>query len=321
MVSDMEQKQTYKDLYYILGVASDASPQQIKEAYEQLYDKYGPHVNMGHQDPEANIKAYKDITEAYEVLGDPHKRRQYDEVAAQALNSKSHLRQLWGKLTGDGNEKPSGQHDKKHDPVAQYMEIDVTLKEAYLGAHRHIRIEESMPCQACATMKAVNRLGCEKCRGTGYIRSNREEELDMPHGMYHDQDIVYPGKGKFDMRAGRCGDLVLQVRLREHTFFQVTGRDVTCRVPVTIYEAVLGGEIQVPTPTGKKIVMKIQPLSQSGRIYRLKGIGLPGGDLLVSIEITIPHQVNAEEVAMFKKLQEQSTGPNPRDAMFAKLSS
>lgn len=315
----MDKPQAYKDLYYILGVPAGASAQQIKDAYEQLYDKYGPHVNMGGQDPEANIKAYKDIQEAYGVLGDPEKRRKYDELAAQHLANKSQLRNLWGKLTG-GEDKPQAQPVQKHDAVAHHMEIDVTLKECYLGGHRQIRIEESLPCQACSNMKAVSRLGCEKCRGTGYIRSNRDEELDLPHGMYHEQEVVFPGKGKFDMRAGKNGDLVLDIRLREHTFFQVTGRDVTCRVPVTIYEAVLGGEIQVPTPTGKKIVMKIQPLSQSGRVYRLKGIGLPGGDLLISIDINIPQQVTAEEVAMFKKLQEMSTGPNPREAMFTKLS-
>ena len=121
------------------------------------------------------------------------------------------------------------------------------------------------------------------------------------------------------MRAGRCGDLVIQIALREHNFFKTDGHNLTCTVPVTLYEAILGGDIEVPTVTGK-VIMKIHTLTQSGRIHRLKGLGLAGGDLLVSIEVTIPQKLQSEEVELFKRLEKMSTMPNPRNAVFEKLS-
>jgi DnaJ-class molecular chaperone len=96
------------------------------------------------------------------------------------------------------------------------------------------------------------------------------------------------------------------------------GRDITCTVPVTFLEAILGGEIEVPTATGK-VVMKIQPLTQSGKVYRLKGMGLAGADLLATIEVVVPKQISAEEVELFRKLQAMSTYPNPRVELLAKL--
>jgi DnaJ-class molecular chaperone len=96
------------------------------------------------------------------------------------------------------------------------------------------------------------------------------------------------------------------------------GRDITCTVPVTFLEAILGGEIQVPTPTGK-VIMKIQPLTQSGRVYRLKGMGLAGADLLATMEVVVPKQITAEEVELFRKLHAISSLKNPREEILARL--
>jgi DnaJ-class molecular chaperone len=106
--------------------------------------------------------------------------------------------------------------------------------------------------------------------------------------------------------------------LRAHQFLQVLGRDVTCTVPVTIYEAVLGAEIEVPTATGK-VIMKIQPRTQAGRVYRLKGLGLAGADQLVTVEVTTPQQLNDEELRLWQRLQNMSQDANPRASLDAKL--
>jgi DnaJ-class molecular chaperone len=143
----------------------------------------------------------------------------------------------------------------------------------------------------------------------------RVEEIDLPTGLYDNMEIRKPDQGRFDLRANRHGDLIIKIKVKPHPFLSILGRDVTCTVPVTIYEAVLGAEIEAPTATGR-VVMKIQPLTQPGRVYRLKGLGLAGADQLVTIDIVMPQNLSGEEVALFRKLKELSKEPNPREAMF-----
>ena len=110
-------------------------------------------------------------------------------------------------------------------------------------------------------------MACPTCRGLGYFNIERNEEIDLPAGLYDNLEIRKPEQGRYDLRAARNGDLILKIKLKPHPVLHVLGRDVTLTVPVTIYEALLGAEIEVPCATGK-VVMKIQPLTQSGRVYR-----------------------------------------------------
>jgi DnaJ-class molecular chaperone len=342
----MESK-TYKDYYYILGVAPDATLNQIRHAYDDLYDKFGPHASMSGQDPAIMIKTLKDIEEAYECLSDPKRRKEYDGTAGPHLQ-KSHLRQLWSKLTGvetSAHQVPSSQQMQQQkeqqsitlglgggmgstaghrvggggDPVETRMEIEITLREAMKGASKQIRINDQMPCTACVHMKPIERRACPGCHGTGYLPHDRVEDFPLPGGMYDRMEVRFRGRGKYDLRVGVSGDLVVEVRLRPHSYFTLQGRDICCTVPITIYEAVLGSEIEVPTATGR-VIMNVRPLSQHGRVYRLKGLGLAGADLLVTVEIELPSQITGEEVTMFKKLKDMSSPANPRHAIFNKLS-
>src|SRR5579884_4046145 len=144
---------TDKDYYYILGVAPNATAAQIKAAYDQLYDRFGPHVNLAGQDPEIMLRTYRNICEAYEVLIDPAKRQEYDKHATLIKNT-GDLRNLWGKTTGPITDvHAQGAEDT-------LFEIDVTLREALKGCLRQIRIEEQLPCKNCISMKPVQRLKC-----------------------------------------------------------------------------------------------------------------------------------------------------------------
>ena len=127
-----------------------------------------------------------------------------------------------------------------------------------------------------------------------------------------------PNIGRFDLRANCNGELIIKVKVKQHPVLGVLGRDITCTVPVTIYEAVLGSDIEVPSATGR-IVMKIQPLTQPGRVYRLKGLGLAGADQLVQIDVQMPKSMTGEEVSLYRKLKDLSHEPNPREAMFKLL--
>jgi DnaJ-class molecular chaperone len=142
----------------------------------------------------------------------------------------------------------------------------------------------------------------------------RYEELDLPAGLYEGLEIFKPEQGRYDVRAGRNGDLIVKIKLLKHPLLSTNGKDITCAVPVTIYEALLGAEIEAPCATGK-VKMKIQPLTQPGRVYRLKGLGL-GGDQLVTIEVMLPARLSADEVTAYKRLRDNYHEPNPREKYF-----
>jgi DnaJ-class molecular chaperone len=322
-----------KDFYYILGVPHNATTEEIAESYHELHAKFGP--NSGTEmDEELQARTIRDLKAAYETLSDPARRRDYDKNSS-TFRQTSDVRALWSKVTsgvqqvvqsreqaqtlelkgGAGGRMSQTQSGGKIQALPTEMEIDVTLKEAAKGTHRQITITDPKACTECADMKPVNRMQCTSCRGVGYFNVDRRIDLDLPKGLYDDMEMRHTGLGKWDIRANANGDLVLKIKLRKHPVLGVLGRDITINVPVTLYEAMLGAEIEVPTATGK-VVMKIQPLTQPGRVYRLKGLGLAGADQLITIEVIIPEKITAEEVQLFQKLKAGSKEPNPRDSLF-----
>lgn len=315
-----DDKETLKDYYYILGVRPGVSQLELQIAYQELYDKFGPHITVKQQDPESMIKAYKDISEAWEVLGDPERRAEYD-ASHLPLLEKTNLRSLWGKVAGFKTDTKEVQKHKDA-PADTRVVIELALRESIKGARKQVKLEDVLACQDCAGKKPVDRTKCIKCRGSATIRNDRIENIDLQPGMFDRQEIRIPGRGKLDMRSRLYADLVIEVQLLPHPYFMVAGKDVSCTVPITIYEAILGGEIETATPTGK-VAIKIQPLTQPKKVYRLKGLGLgigvERGDLLLNIEVLIPQQLHADEVELFRKLYVASSQPNPRMDIFNKL--
>ena len=309
---------THKDYYYILGVRQNATSQEIQDSYNELYDKFGPHVAAHAIDPEVQARTFKDISDAYEILMDSEKRKEYDKNA-HLYRQTSDVRALWGKMTNkkESSSRPQEEHVQIQAQALE-MEIDVTLREAVKGTRKQIIITDPTPCEDCAEKKPLERMQCPKCRGLGYFNVDRTIEIELPSGLYHDLEIRKPGQGRFDLRAGKFGDLVMRIKLRPHPVLKVEGKDIRCIVPVTIYEAMLGAEIEIPTPTGR-VAMKIQPLTQQGRTYRLKGLGLAGHDMHVVIDVIIPKKLTGEEVKLYRKLQQISEEPNPRKAMFERI--
>jgi len=315
-----------KDYYYILGVRPDATTEEIQEAYDELYEKFGPHVSVQGMDQDLVIKTYKDLCDSYEVLMDPAKRREYDKASAQTRQSGAELRALLSKKPSSGVSGGSGitASNPNIDPsrmpkvaaLAVEMEIEVTLKEAVKGAQKQIKISDPKLCEACGN----SRMSCTSCRGVGYFNVERIQDVDLPAGLYDGMEVRLPDVGRFDLRANRNGELIIKVKIKPHPVLGMLGRDLTCTVPVTIYEAVLGSDIEVPSATGR-IVMKIQPLTQPGRVYRLKGLGLAGADQLVQIDVQIPKTLTGEEVNLYRKLKELSHEPNPREGMFKQVGS
>jgi DnaJ-class molecular chaperone len=316
---------TTKDYYYILGVRPDATREEIEESYLDMQEKFGPHVSVSGQDPEIMIRTFKDISDAYEVLTDPNKRKEYDKASVGSRSNASELRALWAKRSStppppkaEATPPPPPEPapaSAKPQALAMEMEIEITLKEAMKGTIKQIRLSDPRPCSSCASQKAGSKVQCPTCHGLGYTKTDRMEDVALPAGMYDNMRVTLPERGRFDLRAGRNGDLIIKIRLMRHPFLSVLGMDVTITVPVTVYEAVLGAELDVPTATGK-VVMKIQPLTQHGRVYRLKGLGLGGADQLVTIEVLIPQVLSADEAQLYRRLKDLSREPNPRDGLF-----
>ncbi|MBU6452558.1 MAG: DnaJ domain-containing protein [Cyanobacteria bacterium REEB67] len=326
-----------KDFYYILGVPPNATTEEITEAYHELHAKFGP--NSGTEmDEQLQARTIRDLRAAYETLSDPARRRDYDKNSA-TFRQTSDVRALWSKVTsgvqqvvqsreqaqtlelkGGAGGRMQQQPTGKIQAQPLEMEIDVSLKEAVKGCHRQLTVSDPKACEECSNLKPVERMKCTHCRGVGYFTVERHVELDLPKGLYDDLEIRRSGQGKWDIRANAYGDLVIKVKVRKHPVLGVLGRDITLNVPVTLYEAMLGAEIEVPTATGRG-VMKIQPLTQPGRVYRLKGLGLAGADQLITIDVIIPAKITAEEVHLFQKLKEMSKEPNPREALFTDVQS
>lgn len=313
---------THKDYYYILGVRPNATTQEIMDGYNDLYEKFGPHIAAHSVDAEVQARTFKDICDAYEVLMNPAKRKEYDKNS-EVFRQTSDVRALWGKVTKNQKTTAEASKPKPQEEQVQIqaqsleMEMEISLKEAVKGTRKQIIITDPTPCEHCADKKPLERMQCDACRGLGYFNVDRTAEFEFPPGLSTGMEIRKQAQGRWDLRAGRYGDLIFKIKLREHPVLKVMGKEIKCVVPVTIYEAMLGADVQVPTATGR-VSMKIQPLTQQGRMYRLKGLGLAGADMLVIIDVVIPKKLSGEEVKLYKRLQELSQEPNPRNALYEK---
>ncbi len=307
----------YKDYYKTLGVDKNASQSQIKKAYRRLARKYHPDVNPGDH---ASEERFKEINEAHEVLGDPEKRKKYDELGAnwqqwqrtgqdprgfdwgqwsstgQPGKGRVHVeyRDL-GDLFGDGGESggfsdffrnifggmSGGSYSRQQASFpGQDMEhtVEVTLQEAYSGTKRLLQLD------------------------------GQRIEVTIPPGVETGSRVRIAGKGGTGGGGRPSGALYLRISVLPQSVFERQGADLYCEVAVDVYTAVLGGEVPVQTPSGQ-VMLKIPPETQSGKRFRLRGLGMPSlkkpktkGDLYADVRITLPKQLNEHEKELFSQL-------------------
>jgi curved DNA-binding protein len=315
----------YKDYYATLGVQKDASQDDIQKAYRKLARKLHPDVN---KEPEAELK-FKEIGEAYEVLKDPDKRKKYDQFGSDWKRTggappgwegfggqgfdfggmgggegfSSFFEMLFGGAgpgrrgarrggggfpgAGFGGGNPFGGGSAGSDTEAQ---ITLTLEEAVRGGTREITLADPSTGQ----------------RKTLSVR--------IPEGIRPGQKIRLAGQGQPGFDERQAGDLLLKIEIAPDPRFRVEGSDIHTTVPVAPWEAALGGEAEVETPTGR-LRIKIPAGSSSGRKIRLRGKGLTlaggakgeKGDLLAEIRILVPEPLSDEERSLFEQLAEISS--------------
>jgi molecular chaperone DnaJ len=323
-----------KNYYDILGVKKDASDKDIKQAYRRMARRYHPDVNPGNKSAEAR---FKEVNAAYEVLSDKEKRQKYDkygdkwQYADQFEQAGQQQPQYWESSPGGSTSyrfggdvggmdnifdelfggRSRGFSRRSQSRRGQDLEstVEVTLEEAYSGTSRTINLQVEEPCTACKGSGRIHNLPCSVCRGAGVVANIKRLEVKIPAGVATGSRVRISGKGQPGYGGGTSGDLYLNITVQPHPTLERQGDDLLTSVPVPLAVAVLGGEVQVPTPKGK-LALKIPPETQNGRIFRLAGQGMPHlgrsrqGDLMAKISIVLPTGLSDKEKELFRQLSQ-----------------
>jgi curved DNA-binding protein len=302
----------YRDYYEALGVPRDASSEDIRRAYRKLAREYHPDVN---KEPDAEDR-FKEISEAYEVLRDPEKRERYDRLGANWKAGED----VSGAAGVGGFGQQGGFEDVRVDfGTGGFGGGDFSdFFESFFSGSRGRRRTAGFDGFSTrgSDREATLDLTLEEAAAGGTRRMSladgRSYEVKIPAGVRDGQLIRLSGEGGEGVGGGPAGDLLLRVRIKPHPRFKVRDRDLYVTLPLTPWEAALGASVEVPTLTGTTQV-KVPPGSSSGRRLRLRGEGLPGGDLYATVSIKVPKQLSKKERDLFEELAKVSTF-NPRKA-------
>jgi curved DNA-binding protein len=305
----------YRDYYEVLGVAREATHDEIRKAFRKLARKYHPDVA---EDQDTAEDKFKELNEAYEVLGDPEKRKKYDTLGADWKNASQARRQpdasgyefhytgtgfsdFFEELFGAGARPGAGSFQSHAGspggefPVPgqdAHADILVSLDEVVHGTERSLQLQQ------------INRT-----TGASELKTSR---IRIPKGISEGQLIRCAGLGNPGLRGGPAGDLFLHVRLERHPDFRVAGSDLYHELSIAPWEAVLGTQVPVRTMTGS-VNIKIPPLTAGGTELRIKGRGLPKdaseatGDLYAVVHLALPASITDEEKALWQKLSDLSS--------------
>ena len=314
-------KQNY---YTVLGIPKGATPEEIRQSYRALAMRFHPDRNP--DNPNA-AERFHEIVEAYEVLSDPIRRQQYDQLGA--------LFRLDGRppekedLSAFVSETISRFFSRKKEQKGTdlHYEINISLEQVAAGTQVPITIVRECNCSSCGGVGAApdgletcpkcegkgnlggrlfrstcDRCGgtgsiikkrCKRCGGTGRIDKQESLEINVPQGIQAGQTLRIMSKGNDGTKTGMEGHLFVRVQLKEHPHFSRRGCDIFCDVPVHWSEAVLGATIPVPTLSGSSMI-RIPKGTQSHKTFRLKEQGLPDperkirGDIHYKIIVEVP---------------------------------
>ena len=305
----------YKDYYQTLGISKSASKDEIRKAFRKLARQYHPDVA---KDKKAAEGKFKEINEAYEVLGDEEKRKQYDELGAnwQSGGFPPPPRQRKGYGSGGGDPFAGGHFGGTgfSDFFEQFFSGAAQRGRnpfGGMGGMRGFPAEEAGGADIEADLLVTIE---EALHGAKKKISFRREdspkvetyEVRIPKNVRAGQRIRLAGQGEAAGSHGKAGDLYLRVKFAQHPDYRVEGGDLIHDLEVPVARVVLGGEFEVPTPDGP-VRLKIPPGTQPGRKFRLKGRGLPTGegvrgDFLVELNVVLPATLTAAERALWEKL-------------------
>ncbi|HEY5891985.1 MAG TPA: DnaJ C-terminal domain-containing protein [Chthoniobacterales bacterium] len=315
----------YRDYYEILGISKTATQDEVRKAFRKLARKHHPDV-AEEKDKKAAEAKFKEINEAYEVLGDPEKRKKYDQLGPS-----------WQEYAGAGA-GPQPRRGRGRTAAGFPPEPDFEFggtgfsdffEQFFGGGARFSRggftdgsrmgfgavRGQDVEADLMVTIDEV----LHGSKRTVSFRRGHEGKVEtytvkIPPGVREGKRIRLAGRGEAGAQGGEAGDLYLNVRIAKHPDYEIDGNDLIYRVQLEPWQLVLGAEIAVPTPDGR-VKLKVRPGSQVGQKLRLRGKGLPGmttgtrGDFYVVLEVVIPTELTKEQRAAWEKL---ATGNSSR---------
>src|SRR5438094_6429756 len=359
-------------LYDTLGVKKGASADEIKKAYRKLAAQYHPDRNPGDSTSE---EKFKEVQNAYDVLSDEDKRKQYDRFGSTNgrpgpdagdfnfggnfnINDLGDLGDLFGGLFNRGATRARRPQPERGSDIEAIVTlsfedslrgletkipVDVTTACRECGGtgaepgtspvicpecHGRGVVSESQglfalsqPCPRCRGNGTVVESPCRKCKGSGRERRTRRYTVKIPAGVRDGTRIRLKGKGEIGEAGGPAGDLIVVTRVQPSRLFERRGANLVIDVPVTYSEAALGATVEVPTPYGERVSLKVPAGTQDGRQLRIRGHGAPKlggggkGDLIARLRVTVPKKLTKKEREALEELQKVSR-EDPREVLF-----
>jgi molecular chaperone DnaJ len=273
-----------RDYYAVLGIAATAPPREVRRAYQRLARQYSPDVNFW---DERARELFEEIAEAFRVLGDPTARQMYDQ---------------YGHAVGADAALAEG---RRGDDV--HAVVDLSFAGVVRGTNVRLDVQRFSPCPTCGASGAGPEGRCSACMGRGVRRVVEPVGVVVPAGVDSGAQIRVAGEGNAGPFGGPRGDLLVSTRVGEHPFFQRKGDNVHCDVPISVWEALLGARIRVPTPSGEAVLV-VPPGTTGGQVFRLRGQGLPRltgestGDLYVTVRVEVPTGLDARTHELVREL-------------------
>lgn len=274
-----------RDYYAVLGIAVTARPREVRQAYQRLARQYSPDVNFW---DERARTLFEEIAEAYRVLSDPTARDMYDR---------------FGSTPGAAEALGAG---RRGDDV--HVAVDVSFAEVAHGVNRDVRVTRYSACPSCGTRGGSSKGACTTCGGRGVTRAAEVVVVPIPPGVDSGVQLRVANEGSMGPFGAPRGDLIVSTRVGAHPFFTRKGDSVHCEVGISVWEALRGARIKVPTPQGEAVLV-VPPGTGSGQVFRLRGHGLPRlaregtGDLDVSVRVDIPDGLDARTDELVRDLE------------------
>ena len=335
---------TSKNYYEILGVTPDSTSAEVKFAYRKLARQFHPDVNPTSADK------FKDITEAYTTLINPEKRKQYNilhgffETQKTKTSSQKAQEEYKQKTETKTTEKSAFETKKDYtenvfkDTINNIFkeftqkaapkqepkdgddittDVTISIAEALKGTSRTVNVLHTELCPKCNGRKFINGSKCTLCNGKGEHAEHRKITVKIPAKVKNNSKLRIKGEGNSGQNGGKNGDLYLNIHIEGNSKIKYEGLNVYYDVPITPFEAVLGGEIKINTLEGK-ITLKLPAMTNSGQQFRLSGQGVKqknkSGDVIITVHIAIPRSLSDDEIKLYEKLR-KAVSHNIRENM------